>query len=353
MTAQERIIMKREVPLTQGVDLGNQGGYDPETLEQALDKLTMAAQQQQEEIDRSIVFTLSSDLTGFLPEIPSPVDNGGKVLGIKTDETGFELLTPNSSSYFSLPGVVIENSVLRTVGTDPSQLESSEVVIDDDNVLTAPGGFAANKGSDIASAANITIGAGLFFDITGSVAITGMTVAAKRFFVLQFDAALTLTHGVSLSLPGGANIPTATGDVALFYAVADDTVACISYQKASGEAVVVDANTLFANVHDILEAGYGQNTEDDGTIASGTYTPDITASNRAKVVVEGNITLGTLAQNGSMRVDIVMDSSGGHVITTSSFTNISGTFSSDADAVNHCLIERDGSTHNLFIRQPD
>lgn len=95
------------------------------------------------------------------------------------------------------------------------------------------------KGADIASAGTLVIGTdGSYFDITGTTAITGMTVAANRFFTLQFDGALTLTHGASLNLPGAANITTAAGDEFTFYSTAADTVRCIGYALASGEAIV-------------------------------------------------------------------------------------------------------------------
>ena len=49
-----KVWIKRALTLEQQVDLENQGGYDPEVLEQQLDKFTMQDLQQQEQIDRSI-----------------------------------------------------------------------------------------------------------------------------------------------------------------------------------------------------------------------------------------------------------------------------------------------------------
>ena len=97
----------------------------------------------------------------------------------------------------------------------------------------------SEKGSDIASGSNITIPTdGGYFDVTGTTTITDMTVAADRRFTLQFDGALTLTHNASdLILPGGQDITTAAGDVAVFQSEAANTVRLTGYQYAIGKFV--------------------------------------------------------------------------------------------------------------------
>jgi len=80
-------------------------------------------------------------------------------------------------------------------------------------------GDLAHKGSDIASAATTDLGAvtGLMHDITGTTTITSFgTVSAGVWKLIKFEGALTLTHNAtSLICPGGENITTADGDVAL------------------------------------------------------------------------------------------------------------------------------------------
>lgn len=85
------------------------------------------------------------------------------------------------------------------------------------------------KGGDIASASPLVIDTdGNYFDVTGTTGFSAMTVAAGLLFMLQFDGALTMTDGASLDL-GGADITTAAGDRAVFYATAADTVQMLSY----------------------------------------------------------------------------------------------------------------------------
>ncbi len=91
------------------------------------------------------------------------------------------------------------------------------------------------KGADIASADPLVIGTdGNFFDVTGTTGIASMTIAAHRKFTLQFDAAVTLTHGASLVLPGAADFTTEAGDVLEFQSTAANTVICTGTALADG-----------------------------------------------------------------------------------------------------------------------
>jgi hypothetical protein len=80
----EKIVIKRMVPLTQEVNLENQGGYFADTQENIVDKLSMIDIQQQEEINRSVKLNISTN--GVSTELPIP--NAGKVLGWNNDASG-------------------------------------------------------------------------------------------------------------------------------------------------------------------------------------------------------------------------------------------------------------------------
>mgnify|MGYP006966903085 CR=1 FL=1 len=81
------------------------------------------------------------------------------------------------------------------------------------------------KGGDIASASPLVIDTdGNYFDVTGTTNFSAMTVESGNFFMLQFDGALTITHGSGIELPGAANLTTAAGDRLICYATAANTV---------------------------------------------------------------------------------------------------------------------------------
>jgi hypothetical protein len=81
--------------------------------------------------------------------------------------------------------------------------------------------------------------------VTGTTNFAAFTVVAGRRFTVQFDGVLTMTHhATTLDLPGAANITTAAGDVAEFFATGTNTVQCVNYTRASGAAVALADNSI-------------------------------------------------------------------------------------------------------------
>jgi len=94
--------------------------------------------------------------------------------------------------------------------------------------------------TDIASASTVNLdnATGDIVNIIGTTNITAITLSAgiKRF--VRFTGTLILTEGVNLSLPSGNSITTSNGDSAIFIGYANGLVRCVSYQRASGTALV-------------------------------------------------------------------------------------------------------------------
>lgn len=98
------------------------------------------------------------------------------------------------------------------------------------------GAFNEAQGADIPSAStiNLTAATGNLIDVTGTNAITAITLAAGAQRVVRFTGVLTLTAGASLVLLGSGNIVTAAGDFAIFRGYAGGTVRLINYMRANG-----------------------------------------------------------------------------------------------------------------------
>jgi hypothetical protein len=109
------------------------------------------------------------------------------------------------------------------------------------------------KGGDIASASPLVIDTdGNYFDVTGTTNFAAMTVEAGNFFMLQFDGALTITHGSGIELPGAANLTTAAGDRLVCYATAANTVEVMSVEletaaSAGGLTLTATQSTASGN----------------------------------------------------------------------------------------------------------
>lgn len=121
----------------------------------------------------------------------------------------------------------------------------------DDNMREIQGVIVrglSNKGSDITSATTTDLGAveGLMHDITGATPITGFgTVRAGIWKIIKFEGALTLTHNAtSLILPGGVNITTADGDIAVVISEGSGNWRCVTYFRAAAQPVQAASDTV-------------------------------------------------------------------------------------------------------------
>ena len=143
-----------------------------------------------------------------------------------------------------------------------------------------------SQGADIASAAttNLETATGNYVQVTGTTAITALTLNQGHIRLVKFTAALTLTNGASLVLPGGANITTGAGDCAVFVGEAAGVVRCLAYTKASGNPVVGSFPTG-------TRLGFQQTAAPTG------WTKDVTAALNDSIM---RIVTGTVASGGSL-----------------------------------------------------
>ncbi|MGQ0664386.1 MAG: hypothetical protein ACT4P2_12580, partial [Pseudomonadota bacterium] len=133
------------------------------------------------------------------------------------------------------------------------------------------------KGADISSAATVNLdnATGGLVDVTGTTAITAITLSEGRMRTVRFAGILTLTQGASLVLPGAASITTAAGDFAIFRGYAAGIVRCVLYTRADGKAVVGSGKLLQAVNTQTGEVATGTTIIDsDDTIPQNTEGDD-------------------------------------------------------------------------------
>lgn len=120
------ILIDRVVDLLQETDLENQATYYPEVLEDALDKLTMIAQQLYSGVSRSIKFP-TSDLPITDPVLPSRSDRLGKFLQFDL-YTGQPIATPQTISVADYTGMAFE-TVADLRLSDPDSLVTGQMAV--------------------------------------------------------------------------------------------------------------------------------------------------------------------------------------------------------------------------------
>ncbi|WP_421707096.1 hypothetical protein [Algihabitans sp.] len=94
-----RLVITRDVPATQEVDLQNQGAFFAETIERAFDKLTMLAQQNKESDARTVTLPVVSQ--GVSATLPGAVADA--VLGWNAAGDALENKVPNTAAYVVAP----------------------------------------------------------------------------------------------------------------------------------------------------------------------------------------------------------------------------------------------------------
>ncbi len=103
--------------------------------------------------------------------------------------------------------------------------------------LDANGNMIQWSGASVASATELPL-----TKVANSFSVTGTTTIASiadlgssgTIVVLTFSDSLTLTHSMTLELPGNADIQTSAGDVAIFQQKDATDWRCVSYSRDSG-----------------------------------------------------------------------------------------------------------------------
>jgi hypothetical protein len=119
------------------------------------------------------------------------------------------------------PASSTDNAVARFDGVGGKTLQNSTLVVSDAGNVTFPGRILGKKGPDVASDANVTLGNGNYFTITGTTAIDTINSSgwtSGSLVTLRFTASLTLRHDqigdfVGLMLASGAHLAVGANDI--------------------------------------------------------------------------------------------------------------------------------------------
>jgi hypothetical protein len=224
-------VIRRRTGRVQGTDYVPHDPFPAESHERALDRLTLIAQELDEDSGRAL--KLPKGEAGAPATIPARPVRAGHLLGF--DAGGAPIAVAGTA-----PGLLVSSfaETLLDDGDAASARATLGAGAGGAAVFQAPSAVAAHdavhaNGADIASAGtlNLDVATGDQVDVTGTATITAITLGAGRMRAVRFTGALVLTHGASLVLPGAANITTAAGDVAVFRGYAGGVVRCVHYQR--------------------------------------------------------------------------------------------------------------------------
>lgn len=181
-------------------------------------------------------------------------------------------------------GDMLAANNLSDLANKPTSRTNLGVAIGTDvQAFAAELGLVSTHGADVASASTINLetATGDIVDVTGTTAITAITLNNGHVRTVRFTGALTLTNGASLVLPSGANITTAAGDFAIFRGYASSVVRCVGYLPATqaNMRTLLGLGSLATQSGTFSGTSSGTNTGDQ-TISDATITTtDITTNN--------------------------------------------------------------------------
>ncbi|MEO6055089.1 MAG: hypothetical protein ABIP97_13860 [Chthoniobacterales bacterium] len=270
------ITISRVVAATQTTVYNENDKFPAKSHERALDRLTMLAQQLSRSVSRAFRLGDTNDPVNTVSPVPNTVPflNGSNVLGLMTPSqlltflnlsgtplTAQSILVFSGSSASVVPGYIgqlgvrtdtkqfyIATGILAGNWTDfslvaaniPNGLIGSQMLTNTQSDQIAILDKVSKQGADIASAStlNLDTATGDLIDVTGTTAVTAITLSQGKTRTVRFTGILTLTNGASLILPGGANITTEAGDFAIFRGYAGGVVRCVHYSLVNGKPLV-------------------------------------------------------------------------------------------------------------------
>ena len=275
----DKLVIEREVDLTQIDDFQENEALPSADLEKALDKLTMATQQLNTDIARSVRLPVG-DTSGLATElgVSTAADRENKLLGF----------TAAGNALVEVAGRVVSVSVTTSgvsVGGSP----------------TGAATFTESTGA-LALSLGIPVGA------------TGATGSAGSDGVFSAIASQAEAEGGTENTKGMTALRTKQ---------AVDSYGVISATDIGSTVQAFDADTLKADTADELTAGFSSAAVDSGTKSSGTFTPSPDTGNFQHFVNGGAHTLGVPAKNCAMVLLMKNNSSAG-TLTTSGYTKVDG-----------------------------
>lgn len=164
------------------------------------------------------------------------------------------------------------------------------------DTMTGTFNWAATVTLASAGTTNIATAASNDIIVTGTTSITAFgTVAAGAQRMVTFAGVLTLTHNAtSLILPGGANITTAAGDVAIFKSLGSGNWRCASYLRATGVQLIATAGEVTTGTDNTKAITPFALTNSSPTVQALTVIGNVTAGGfiQAAVTAGNNYQLG-------------------------------------------------------------
>jgi hypothetical protein len=252
-SATETVVIVREQPFTQGLDLVPNDPFPAQSLEESLDKLTFVDQRLNEKIDRALTFSVGDVVTDAT--LPVKELRVGKVLAFN-ETTGDPEAGPTIADAESIANVSADIATLADIqdGTVATNAITTASSISTD--ISTVSGISSNVTTVAGISANVTTVAGVSTDVTtvagvsthvatlGPIATDITTVSSNNSNVTTVATNINAVNTVASNI---SNINTVAND--LLEVVSEIETVANDLNEATSEIEVV-ANNI-ANVNTV------------------------------------------------------------------------------------------------------
>jgi hypothetical protein len=227
----EKLTITRSVDLDQEVDLQNRGSVNPQTLEDSLDKLTQIAQDQQQQLDRSLKVDLFetadlATLTTNVNAVAAIATEVATVAGISSDVTA---VAADATDIGTVAGDIADVTTVAGISSD----------------VTAVAADATDIGTVAGDIADVTTVAGISSDVT---TVAGISSDVTTVAGISSDVTAVAADGADIG-----TVATSIADVNTVAGISADvtTVAGISADVTTVAGISADVTIVADNIADI------------------------------------------------------------------------------------------------------
>lgn len=229
------LIITSDIAALQATDLTNQGGFYPQVITNALDKLTILVQQILNKVGRSLNFPIQD--TNYNPTLPAKAQRVGRVLAFD-ETTGDPTPGPTIAEVGTVVGAVAD---IHTVATDIANVNTVATNIADIDTVVANMADINTVSGDITNVDTVAINIADVNTVAGDIANVN-TVGGS---ITNVNSVATNMVDVNAVAADIANVNTVAGiasDVTTVATNKDEVVAVGS--DLIGQPIVVDYGDL-------------------------------------------------------------------------------------------------------------
>lgn len=291
----QNLVITSTIAILQPTDLQNQGGFFPNVIDDSLDRITIIAQQLQEQVDRSakLPITSAEDADALVADIVRLADSAANIDTVAGSITNVNTVATNIANVNTVAG--ISGNVTTVAGISGN--------------VTTVAGISANTTTVAGIAANVTTVAGVASNVT-TVATNITNVNAVGADLLEptseintvaVDIANVNTVGLAI-----ANVNTVAGIAADVTTVAGisanvTTVAGVAANVTTNATNIASINTNAANITAIQ--GASANAAAAATSAAGAVSSANAAAGSAAAAASSQTAAAASATSAAASYD--------------------------------------------------